>query len=161
MKLVLKGKVFGRLKVLYEARTTDRCTYWLCLCSCGNKTTVNASHLARGRTKSCGCLRRQVGNFNNQKGDAGLHLAVFELAMRGGTVYLPTNGRAKADLLVEIKRKIFRVEVKSHTLLAPKGYKRDFPVRKRQRRNFDILAIVSLKTKTVEFRPEIGGLRVK
>lgn len=51
----LTGRLFGRLTVLeLAARKPVR---WRCRCKCGNERTVAAYLLARGRTKSCGCLK--------------------------------------------------------------------------------------------------------
>ena len=35
-------------------------TRWRCRCDCGNETTVFRSQLTNGRTKSCGCWRREL-----------------------------------------------------------------------------------------------------
>lgn len=32
---------------------------WICLCDCGNKTSVKSSNLIGGITKSCGCLKEE------------------------------------------------------------------------------------------------------
>ena len=56
------GQRFGRLTVLSE---TDRLYFpsgwatrrWVCICDCGNRTTVGQSALKHGKTQSCGCLR--------------------------------------------------------------------------------------------------------
>lgn len=34
---------------------------WICRCSCGNNCRVRLHRLQRGTTKSCGCLRRELG----------------------------------------------------------------------------------------------------
>ena len=54
----LIGKVFGRLKVIDYAGTTDGKTEWFCLCECGRSTKrkVWANNLLSGNSKSCGCL---------------------------------------------------------------------------------------------------------
>jgi hypothetical protein len=39
---------------------------WLCKCDCGNESTVDASRLANGMTKSCGCLKRAIGGWNKK-----------------------------------------------------------------------------------------------
>jgi len=56
----LTGLSFGKLIVLRQEdsmgvgrKTRSR---WLCLCQCGEKSTVNGSNLRFGITKSCGCL---------------------------------------------------------------------------------------------------------
>ena len=50
----LVGKIFGRLHVQY--RITGA---WVCVCSCGNVVEVHSRALTLGRTKSCGCYRRE------------------------------------------------------------------------------------------------------
>lgn len=34
---------------------------WLCVCDCGQQTSVNTGNLQCGRTKSCGCLNKRRG----------------------------------------------------------------------------------------------------
>lgn len=53
------GRVFGRLRVV--ARITERSPHkWRCMCECGQVADVRASMLMEGRTRSCGCLRREM-----------------------------------------------------------------------------------------------------
>ena len=56
----LTGQRFGRLTVLHpEPIPTKYGKYaWRCKCDCGNETTVLATNIKTGDTKSCGCLRR-------------------------------------------------------------------------------------------------------
>ena len=58
----LKGRCFGRLKVLRRDREPreDRGAYWICACECGNKKSVRGSNLTNGDVRSCGCLRREL-----------------------------------------------------------------------------------------------------
>lgn len=55
------GLRYGRLVAL-EPRGSDRHGYvrWLCRCDCGSETTVVSISLVAGRTKSCGCLAREL-----------------------------------------------------------------------------------------------------
>ena len=57
------GRPFGRLTVIARARTIKsngrNDVIWLCRCTCENTAEVYATHLSRGRTKSCGCARRE------------------------------------------------------------------------------------------------------
>lgn len=53
----ITGQRFGQLKVLKLAGSKHRQAAWLCVCSCGNTSTVQGSDLRGGRTKSCGCAR--------------------------------------------------------------------------------------------------------
>lgn len=60
----LKGKIFSRLIVLRRVR--PRCpTTWLCRCNCGNKTRVVACSLVSEKTKSCGCLAKEIVSRRN------------------------------------------------------------------------------------------------
>lgn len=55
----LTGKKFGRLLVIERRANKKGKTYWFCKCDCGNYTTVMATKLASGETKSCGCIRKE------------------------------------------------------------------------------------------------------
>lgn len=66
-KLDLTGQTFGILKVIepdYEKEKTfnegkkKKKTFWKCLCSCGNFTTVSTENLRAHHTTSCGCLKK-------------------------------------------------------------------------------------------------------
>jgi len=60
-KINCTGKTYGRLKVLSECtKIKGKKRKVLCLCCCGNKTLVYLGHLSAGRTKSCGCLRKEM-----------------------------------------------------------------------------------------------------
>lgn len=64
MSDVLTGKVFGRLEVVDESYMKDFGSYRkrvvTCRCTCGVETLVVVSQLCSGKTKSCGCLMRDV-----------------------------------------------------------------------------------------------------
>lgn len=51
----LTGRRFGRL-IVVEYNCNG---YWKCKCDCGQDTVVRGDHLTNGRTKSCGCYRRE------------------------------------------------------------------------------------------------------
>lgn len=56
----ITGQKFGRLTVLDKLHNYHKKdTYWLCVCECGNLKEVTSSHLTTGKTKSCGCLRKE------------------------------------------------------------------------------------------------------
>lgn len=65
----LTGQQFGRLTVLYLDEEKQKLqrenkkyrTYWICRCSCENKTIVSVSSrlLKDGGTQSCGCLQKE------------------------------------------------------------------------------------------------------
>lgn len=54
------GQIFGYLTVLGRGERNNRgALMWLCKCSCGAEKSVRPDKLREGRTKSCGCRRRQ------------------------------------------------------------------------------------------------------
>lgn len=65
----LVGSVFGRLKVLSLAGTTENkmARLWNCECSCGGFKVVSTKLLNNGTTKSCGCLRVETLLKRNTK----------------------------------------------------------------------------------------------
>lgn len=53
----LTNQRFGNWVVLHRAPPVKHATLWVCQCGCGKIRHVNASHLLRQRSLSCGCLR--------------------------------------------------------------------------------------------------------
>lgn len=49
---------YDRLVVVSRAPSKSGLARWNCRCSCGKSLVVAGTHLRSGRTKSCGCLRR-------------------------------------------------------------------------------------------------------
>jgi hypothetical protein len=63
----LTGKQFGRWTVLHHEPTAKRgSSQWWCKCECGAEKSVQYSALTGGRTKSCGCLRRELARSRNR-----------------------------------------------------------------------------------------------
>jgi len=65
-KIFLKtGQRFGRLIVLKETdpyicvKLGTKCRQYKCKCICGNTVNVRLYALMTGKTKSCGCLRKE------------------------------------------------------------------------------------------------------
>jgi len=54
----LTGKRFERLLVIEKSK--DRYASWRCVCDCGKEKVVTTSQLVGGKTRSCGCLQREV-----------------------------------------------------------------------------------------------------
>lgn len=56
----LTGKKYGRLTVIKkDEEKSGRHIFWVCECSCGNTTTVRGDHIVSGRTRSCGCFKKE------------------------------------------------------------------------------------------------------
>lgn len=53
------GQQYGRLTVL-AVESVGRDTKWLCRCECGTEKLVYKSNVVHGRTRSCGCLNREM-----------------------------------------------------------------------------------------------------
>ncbi len=59
------GERHGRLVVLYRAENKVEPSgairaAWRCACDCGNGVTVTGHALAKGNTRSCGCLQKEA-----------------------------------------------------------------------------------------------------
>jgi hypothetical protein len=60
-ELDITGRRFGRLTALYrDGYSNGWQLVWVCRCDCGKIVRVEKNNLTRGRTKSCGCLRREL-----------------------------------------------------------------------------------------------------
>lgn len=64
----LTGQRFGMLTVIKKADdyiqpNGDHIIRWHCKCDCGNDCIVKGSYLRIERTKSCGCLKKAIGNL--------------------------------------------------------------------------------------------------
>jgi hypothetical protein len=58
--LDLTGQQFSRWAVVERAENTNLgSARWLCQCSCGNRVVVVGVNLRNGRSKSCGCLKKE------------------------------------------------------------------------------------------------------
>lgn len=65
-RIDLTGQRFGRLVVkhldekrILECKEQGRyATYWICECDCGSEKSIEVRQLRNGKTKSCGCYRK-------------------------------------------------------------------------------------------------------
>ena len=71
------GKRFGRLTVTEYKYKKKGMHYWKCKCDCGNEAIVGQSLLLEGKTKSCGCLQKEVVH-NNLKLVDGTSVTLLE-----------------------------------------------------------------------------------
>lgn len=64
------GMRYGRLLVIEHKVKDKRGKHlWLCKCDCGNEKIVCADNLSSGKSKSCGCLKREfLSKSGNQFG---------------------------------------------------------------------------------------------
>ena len=60
-KRELTGQRFGLLTAICAVGKKHGKTVWLCKCDCGNEISVSVDQLTSKHTKSCGCLKHQVG----------------------------------------------------------------------------------------------------
>ena len=58
-KIEMLDKQYGRLTVKSEAGRVGGHLSYVCLCDCGQETTVSGPNLRNGTTKSCGCYRAE------------------------------------------------------------------------------------------------------
>ena len=61
----MSGLVFGRLTVVRHVPDESECARWLCKCDCGQEKIISRLLLVDGRTKSCGCLSRELTSQRN------------------------------------------------------------------------------------------------
>ena len=63
----LTGKRYGKLVVTGRTSSKNGKTYWMCCCDCGNVKAIYAQDLIKGKTKSCGCLRKENAKKQGEK----------------------------------------------------------------------------------------------
>jgi len=57
------GKTYGRLVVVSrDLPSVGGKAFWLCKCQCGNTIRVSGDNLRTGKTRSCGCLKRDTSS---------------------------------------------------------------------------------------------------
>lgn len=81
--LDLKNQRFGRLLVVAaKASAKYNCSYWECICDCGNSAIFRGTELASGRVKSCGCYRRVPANKQADREEAIMKLLYRNMLSR-------------------------------------------------------------------------------
>jgi hypothetical protein len=65
--LDLAGQKFGRLLVIERAPPDAGSGRWVCACDCGAGYVGQAADIARGRVRSCGCLRLEQNRAYNAR----------------------------------------------------------------------------------------------
>ncbi len=84
----LVGKKYGILTVVKRVENNKgKKAQWLCTCDCGNEKIAVTTELNRGRTKHCGCLRKEcTGEYTGRKKEKGYVL-----------LYRPKHPNARKD----------------------------------------------------------------
>ncbi|WP_353949186.1 hypothetical protein ABNN70_06590 [Sporolactobacillus sp. Y61] len=59
-RIDITGQRFGRLVALREVLSEDHVRRYLCQCDCGSQKVIRMYQLRAGKTKSCGCLNREI-----------------------------------------------------------------------------------------------------
>lgn len=98
----LTGKKFGKLTVIERVENKGIHTMWLCECQCGNKKSIDSSHLIQGNVISCGCVGQgKIGQKHHQwtgYGEiSGSRWATIKRSQRH------RNSRKKLDFEIDIK----------------------------------------------------------
>ena len=78
----ITGQKFGRLTAIRRDGLGD-CwqAKWLCRCDCGNVVSVFKCNLTTGKTRSCGCLKKE--QLKNRNHEATLGHAEADSKVRG------------------------------------------------------------------------------
>ncbi|WP_097026146.1 hypothetical protein [Clostridium peptidivorans] len=58
------GKKYGYWTVIKRSKNINGRSTWVCECKCGNRKIVKLHDLRNGRSKSCGCLRKETTSKN-------------------------------------------------------------------------------------------------
>ena len=71
----ITGQKFGKLTVIKKidfSKTPNKSqAIWLCECECGCLTQVRGCALRSGKTKSCGCLQKEIASKTSLKNETG------------------------------------------------------------------------------------------
>lgn len=62
------GERHGRLTVLYRTISkTNKNSYWICKCDCGNYISISSCGLNNNHTQSCGCYQKEQASKTHKK----------------------------------------------------------------------------------------------
>lgn len=62
----IAGKKFARLTAIAQERMPEGRLKWRCVCDCGTTVFVYGSHLVKGASRSCGCLKGETTTARNK-----------------------------------------------------------------------------------------------
>ena len=130
----LTGQRFGRLVVLQlldEKRNGGR--MWLCSCDCGTTKAIRNQQLKSGRSKSCGCLNKEITSARSK-----LQTGALNPSWKGGkkgnkgyvTILCREHPRARQDGYVSehilvMEKKLGRPILPTETIHHKNGVKND------------------------------------
>ena len=89
----IAGQTFGRLTAIKPIKVSSK-TLWVFMCHCGNEVIKQASRVADGHTKSCGCLspyknteslEREI--FKRTYSDGNLTFEEFRILIQSNCYY--------------------------------------------------------------------------
>ncbi len=83
----LTGERFGRLVVKEYMGIIAQRTHWLCECDCGNIIITSSNSLRRGRTQSCGCIRKENAAAQSKKAGDIRGTQMFKHGFHGIRLY--------------------------------------------------------------------------
>lgn len=92
------GNKYGKLTVIkrvddhIQSNGKHRPSY-LCKCDCGNECITTASNLQSGRTKSCGCLLKEINYINNFDDLTNKKFGKLLVLQRAEDYLLPNTGK--------------------------------------------------------------------
>lgn len=117
----LTGQTFNRLTALYPLKERKNgSVVWHCKCECGNECDVVQPSLVKGRTKSCGCLKKETdrapkGHLIDMVGKKYGHLTV--ISRDGSDKYGHTKWICECDCENKTKISVLGGNLrKGHTL---------------------------------------------
>jgi len=137
---VMAGQVFGRWTVVEPEGSVKGQPGALCECSCGTRRMVSVNNLVHGRTKSCGCLKKQ--NFDQRTDHPPSPRQTTEqrraagLCTRCGVSFEPSsakNGRPHVQCPdCRSRLSSYAMEWRNGRLDGNRAYQRNFNRRRRQ-----------------------------
>ena len=109
----IAGETFGKLSAIAPTdKRSNSSIIWQCKCECGNETEVPCSSLIHGRTKSCGCLSKEINLKKAKKMQELNHLKLRQLTMEEKAyVSNTTTGIRNISYQKRNKHKPFRVAI--------------------------------------------------
>lgn len=93
----LTGMRFGRLAVINKTskRDSSGCVYWHCKCDCGSEIETTSTLLRSGKSKSCGCLQKEIARRSGKKNK---HFNNYDLSGEYGIGYTSSGEKFFFDI---------------------------------------------------------------